>query len=246
VITAAAVAVGSWVAAAGLAAWRWRLPPRIARVIGVRASGRHRAKYPRVLLVVLAAGLASVHVALGAATLVGPMVVARWRRLRARRLATARVASAMPELVDLVSAGIAAGCTARQALLSARGPAPDVLRPALDRLAPRLDRGERFADAAEHVAGELGEAAHPLAAALRAHERDGVPLRATLERIATDARRQRRQQAEARIRQLPVRLSVPLVTCTLSAFVLLTIVPLGAATFHSLQRDVPTHQEVLP
>jgi tight adherence protein C len=200
----------------------------------------------RVLLVALAAALAPIHVALGLATLIGPLVVAQWRRLRARRITSARVASAMPELVDLVIAGIAAGCTARHALLSARGAAPGVLQPALDRLGMRLDRGQRFADAVEHLASELGDAARPLASALRAHERDGVPLRATLERIASDARRQRRQQAEARIRRLPVRLSVPLVTCTLSAFVLLTVVPLGAATFRSLQREVPTYQEVSP
>ena len=49
-----------------------------------------------------------------------------------------------------------------------------------------------------------------------------------LSRLADDARRQRRHDLEAAVRRLPVRLSFPLVCCSLPAFVLLTVVPLVA------------------
>jgi tight adherence protein C len=246
-----ALATASWLAATALAAARWQLPTRVAGVAAHARSHRSRTRVRSAVRTVVVVtpvfvAAASIHVALGIITLLGPALIARWRALRAARVWSARVAAAMPELVDLVAAGIAAGCTARHAMLSSRRAAPGALHPALDRLAARLDRGERFADALGRLAGDLGEPARPLVSALRAHERDGVPLHPTLERIAADARRQRRQQAEAAIHRLPVRLSVPLVTCTLSAFVVLTVVPLGAATLRSLQREVPTHQEVSP
>jgi tight adherence protein C len=149
------------------------------------------------------------------------------------------VAEAMPELVDLVAAGIAAGCSARHAVVSCRHVAPPVLRSALARLEQRLERGERFADGLQRLAEDLGEPARAFSVALRAHERDGVPLRPTLERIAADAHRQRRQLTEAAVRRLPVRLSVPLVTCTLSAFVVLTVIPLAGATLRSLAGELP-------
>jgi tight adherence protein C len=234
-------AICSWPAAVVLAVARIRIPARAARLAAsAPTSGASRLPARSAVLVVGALMAAVVlHPSVGVATLMGPPVVARWHARRRARLDAARVAAAVPELVDLVTAGIAAGCTARDALVSCLGVAPAPLRPALARLATRLARGARFADALQQLAHDVGEASRPFVSALRAHERDGVPLRPTLERIATDARRQRRQAAEAAIRRLPVRLSVPLVTCTLSAFVVLTVVPLGAATVRSLQRDMP-------
>jgi tight adherence protein C len=237
----AAITLVAWQAAVALVAARWRVPARAARLASAapRTRGSRRRTRHAALVIGALIVAAMVHPMLGIAFLAGAPVVARWHALRRTRLESARVAAAMPELVDLVTAGIAAGCTARGALLSCRGAAPAALRPAMARMGTRLARGERFGDALQHLVQEAGEAARPFVSALRAHERDGVPLRPTLERIAADARRQRRQAAEAAIRRLPVRLSVPLVTCTLSAFVVLTVVPLGAATVRSLQREVP-------
>lgn len=240
-----AVITAAWVGAVLLAAGRLRLPRRVARVVAAvpAGHGHRRTRRTRAVASVLAVTCMAIagHPLLGLAAPAAVVVVPRWRRLRAARIAVTRRAAALPDLVELVAAGIAAGCSARQAFLSSVDVAPLPLRAACERLRQRLSRGERFADALHHLAGELGAPARPIVNALRAHERDGVPLHPTLERIAADARRQRRQHAEAAIRRLPVRLSVPLVTCTLSAFAVLTVVPLGAATLRSLQGEFPSN-----
>ena len=57
-----------------------------------------------------------------------------------------------------------------------------------------------------------------------------------LERLRDEARQLRRRRADERIRRLPVRLSVPLVLCTLPSFALLTVVPMLLAALTSLRR----------
>ena len=53
--------------------------------------------------------------------------------------------------------------------------------------------------------------------------------------MADEARQHRRRGAEAAARELPVRLSFPLVLCTLPAFVLVAIVPLLVGALSSLR-----------
>jgi tight adherence protein C len=60
-----------------------------------------------------------------------------------------------------------------------------------------------------------------------------------LDRLADEARRHRRRLADASARELPVRLAVPLVSCTLPAFVLLTIAPVLAGALSSLRSSLP-------
>jgi pilus assembly protein TadC len=100
----------------------------------------------------------------------------------------------------------------------------------------RLDRGERFADAIMSLPEVLGPPAHALADGFAAADRDGLPLAPVLERLAADARQMRRRRFDERARQLPVRLAVPLVLCTLPSFALLTVVPLLLAALTSLHR----------
>lgn len=100
----------------------------------------------------------------------------------------------------------------------------------------RCERGERFADALAELPRRLGTRAHMLADGLSAADRDGLPLAPVLDRLADDARQQRRRRAEATARQLPVRLSLPLVLCTLPSFVLLAVAPLLLAAVTSLRR----------
>jgi Flp pilus assembly protein TadB len=239
-VIAALIAVNAWSAAVLLAGRLLRRPRRVVRLVASSPS-RARRRGRRVVALVAVTVLATVaHPILGLAALCLLIVRRRWRRVRVARLEAARKAVALPDLVELIAAGIAAGCSARHAFLSSVEIAPASLRPACERLRQRLLRGERFSDALQHLARDVGETACPMVTALCAHERDGVPLQPTLERIAADARRQRRQQAEAAIRRLPVQLSVPLVTCTLSAFAVLTVVPLGAATLRSLQGHLPS------
>jgi hypothetical protein len=75
-----------------------------------------------------------------------------------------------------------------------------------------------------------------LADGLAAADRDGLPLSPILDRLATEARQQRRRRADTLARQLPIRLSLPLVLCTLPSFVLLAVAPLLLAAIASLRR----------
>jgi tight adherence protein B len=65
-------------------------------------------------------------------------------------------------------------------------------------------------------------------------ERDGLPILDTVMRLATDRRMERRRQIDTRIRQLPTRLSIPLVLCVLPSFLLLSVAPLVLASLSQL------------
>jgi tight adherence protein C len=178
----------------------------------------------------------------GAAT-TATFIARRVATIRRERRATAAVALAYPELVDLLVLTIGAGCSPLQAFTVLAGVVPAVLRPAVDAVTRRTDAGERFADSVGHLRDPppngLGPIAQPLADALALADRHGTPLPPILDRLAAEAREHRRRQADIAARQLPIRLAFPLVGCTLPSFVLLTIVPLMAGTFSSLRGLTP-------
>ena len=176
-----------------------------------------------------------------------PLVVAvaaiglrRWWRGR-RRVARADrgVADAVPELVELLVLLVRAGLTPVLAVRELASQPPPPFGPALGRVVARLDQGDRFGDAIGALVDELGAPLDPLVAVLVQAERSGEPLGPILDRLADDARGDRRRRNEIAARRLPVQLSVPLVCCTLPAFVVLTIVPMLIGTFSSLRRLRP-------
>jgi len=71
-------------------------------------------------------------------------------------------------------------------------------------------------------------------------ERDGLPILDTVMRLATDNRIERRRQIDTRIRQLPTRLSIPLVLCVLPSFLLLSVAPLVLASLSQLSVSLPS------
>lgn len=71
-------------------------------------------------------------------------------------------------------------------------------------------------------------------------ERDGLPILDTVTRLATDHRLERRRQIDTRIRQLPTRLSIPLVLCVLPSFLLLSVAPLVLASLSQLSISLPS------
>jgi tight adherence protein C len=159
--------------------------------------------------------------------------------MKAQRAARARDAARrarLPDAVDLLVVAGAAGLAPRQAivLVAERGP-PD-LRPAFAEVVSRANTGEPWARAVSRLISTIGEPARPVVHALIAAAQDGAPMATVLTHLADDSRRQRRNDMEAAVRRLPVRLSFPLVCCSLPAFVLLTVVPLVAA---GLRRLVP-------
>lgn len=159
-----------------------------------------------------------------------------WARRRDAARRAEAVLRALPEAVDLVVLGVAAGASVPIALaaLARRGPAP--IAPEVGRALGEVARGRRLSDALEELPTRLGEGIRPLVAALVASDRYGAPLGDGLARLAADVRGLRRRRAEEAARRVPVKLLFPLVTCTLPAFALLTVAPLLAGALGALGR----------
>jgi tight adherence protein C len=155
-------------------------------------------------------------------------VVAR-PRLVARRAAARRrwaVVDAVPEAADLLALAVAGGLTVPLALAAAARWSPPPVGDALERAGGQLGLGRMTADVLEDLAESLGAPGRPLVDALLASERYGVPLGDGLDRVAREARLERRRRGEERARRVPVLLLFPLVLCVLPAFGFLTVVPL--------------------
>ncbi|MDO8364328.1 MAG: type II secretion system F family protein [Actinomycetota bacterium] len=160
------------------------------------------------------------------------------RRLGLRRSGAHRrvVERSYPDAIDLVVLAVRAGHLPAAALQAAVPHLPPQLAGPFAEVGARTASGERFADALSSLPTRLGPIAAPLADSFAAADRYGQPLAPVLERLADEARQRRRRQADALARQLPVRLSLPLVLCTLPSFVFLAVVPLLLAALSSLHR----------
>ena len=146
------------------------------------------------------------------------------------------IETALPDAIDLVVLAVRAGLLPAAALREVHRYFAPALRHAVSNVIAQIDAGTRFADALPSLVVELGPAVAPLVDGFAAADRDGLPLGPVLERLAADARAQRRRNLDTAARQLPVRLSMPLVLCTLPSFVLTAVVPLLLAAFTSLRR----------
>jgi Flp pilus assembly protein TadB len=174
---------------------------------------------------VLALGPA-VTVVVGGAV-VGIVLLRRRRRTQATQQA---IDGAMPDAIELMVMCLHAGLTPPQAIGELARVAPAPVRPGFEATDLRLHRGAGFADALVELSAQCGRSALPLVSALGAAVRDGLPLAPVLDRLGDEANAARRRAGETAARRLPVRLSFPLVVCTLPSFVLLAIAPavLGA------------------
>ena len=143
-------------------------------------------------------------------------------------------AATVPDLVELVRLSLSSGCTIHLTIIliaqHAGGPISDMLQ----RTATSLHEGGSTSDALSELQDRVGASIRPLCSALLGSERYGLPLSATLEALAVEARLSRRRDAELRSRRLPVLLIFPLVVCILPAFALLTVVPLLGGGLSSL------------
>jgi len=173
-------------------------------------------------------------VMLAITVVVGVGIQPRVARARAARRRVAAIAATYPDFVDLVVLTIRSGCTPVQAVQTLAASTVGPIHDALQHVVARVRAGDRFADAIGELVTHLGPIARPLADGFALADRHGTPLGPMLDRLADESRAQRRRSTEAAARQLPVRLSFPLVGCTLPSFILLTIVPLMAGTLSSL------------
>ena len=87
-----------------------------------------------------------------------------------------------------------------------------------------LQRGERLESALHHLPQTT--AGYRLAHTILSAHKDGLPLVNTVHRLMSDAHDDMRTATETLIRQLPGRLSAPVVLCILPSFLIIAVVPL--------------------
>ena len=148
-----------------------------------------------------------------------------------------RTEAAVPDFVDLLALQVRSGRPPALAFLRASDSATGGLGKATRSVATVVRDGARFVEALTGARTRFDVRAHGVIDALIDTERDGLAPRAIFERLSHDAHQQRRREADARIRALPVRLTLPLVACILPAYVLLAVIPLLASQFPSVVID---------
>lgn len=152
---------------------------------------------------------------------------------------TDRALAGLPDLIDVMIVAIRAGSSPSVALIDAVAHTDGFLAEVGAGAVHRLHRGERLADALTEFADRLGGDAAVFADTLGTADRYGLPLEPVLDRLATDSRLTRRRLAEQHARTLPVRLSFPLVICSLPGFVLCAIAPALLGALSSLRDLTP-------
>jgi tight adherence protein C len=151
-------------------------------------------------------------------------VVSSLRSRRGTRGADASLAREIPVALDLLGVAVGAGCTPYLAVDVAARWSPAPVAAAFTEVLRSCSLGLDFESALDGVARATPRL-RPLADALLATDRLGVPVGPVLARLADDDRSALRRAAEAHARRIPVRLLFPLVFLVLPAFVLLTVVP---------------------
>jgi tight adherence protein C len=183
---------------------------------------------------VVVAGPAPAIAAAGAGVVV--VVARRRRQLAVRRRA---VETALPDAIELLVLCIHAGRTPAQAVIELARRSPTPLSDGFAAVERQLHRGRGLADALVELPRLVGPGARELASSIAMADREGLPLAPVLDRLAAEARAERRRLGEAAARRLPVRLSFPLVVCTLPSFVLLAIAPAVLGALSTLRGTVP-------
>lgn len=183
--------------------------------------------------------------ALGAAFVVaGPLLtlgscvaLAGWRplqRMLEARATQRAIDAALPDAIELLLLVVHAGLTPHQAIVLLAERAPPAVRHGFAEVQRRAARGAPLADALVALPDCLGPSMTVVADTLSMAERHGTPIADALGQLAFDVRDRRRRQAEADARQLPIRMSFPLVICVLPSFVLVAIAPAVMAALTSL------------
>lgn len=218
---------------------RWRRTEVILGAGGIPgADVLAAAAAERVVLAVagvaLAATLAGAPAALvaGVAGWFAPELI--WRR--SQRRARAALETGLPQACDLIGLALGSGCdvgsAVREAAPLVSGACGDRMRTVVRALAV----GTHFDDAVDLWGRGVGsDEVDEVVATLRAARRQGGAAADTIVALGTDLRLRTRLRRQAAARTLPVKVLFPLVFCVLPAFVLLTIVPMLAATLGGMQ-----------
>jgi len=162
------------------------------------------------------------------------LLVRRLAPIRDARRQRAAIERALPDAMDLLVLGVRAGLTPFQAVYDLATSDVRAIGDAFGEVVRRTERGQPFADALGALPELLGIQAGGLADVIATSDRHGLPLGPVLDQLTAEVRATRRRLDQADARKLPVRLSFPLVVCTLPSFVLLAIAPAVIAALSSL------------
>jgi tight adherence protein C len=206
-------------------------PPGTTPATDAPVRQRSRRAVTLVLAAILA--VATAPIGLGAAV-VTTLLVRRLRPIRTARRQRAAIERALPDAMDLLVLSVRAGLTPFQAVGNLATSTEPSLRVAFEDVVRRTERGQPFADALGALPEHLGAQAGGLADVIATSDRHGLALGPVLDQLTAEVRSTRRRLDEADARKLPVRLSFPLVVCTLPSFVLLAIAPAVIAALSSL------------
>lgn len=225
----AATAAGCGVAGVALAIPRGRASFRRGRHVDPRYGWGAAS----VLVAVLVPGpkVLTVPVAVLLAMRLGRIVAIR-ADVRHRRAMDAEI----PQLLDLLAAGSAAGLSAvaglQRSVSVLRGPLGAELTASLD----AVDMGARWREELAAVAHRLGlpDLRRAVAVLTRTDTLGASLTRATRD-LAADVRSSRRAAVAERARAAPVKMLFPLVFLVLPAFLLLTVVPVLLTTVQSIR-----------
>ena len=142
----------------------------------------------------------------------------------------------IPQLLDLLAAGSAAGLSAvvglQRSVSVLRGPLGSELRASLDAVDLGARWREELATATERLA--LPDLRRAVAVLTRT-ETLGSSLTEATRELAADVRGSRRAAVAERARAAPVKMLFPLVFLILPAFLLLTVVPVLLTTVQSIR-----------
>lgn len=152
----------------------------------------------------------------------------RWTSARAgaRRDDQAR-SEALPAAIDLCTVVLGAGGTIRDCIDALAHDGPAAVRPLARQAVGRADGGHRLDEALRWLQLRLGPPFQPLTGTLLLATEHGGSIAVLLSRLAVEANASRRRLGELRARRLPVALLIPLVTCSLPAVIVGTVVPLA-------------------
>ena len=163
---------------------------------------------------------------------------------RLRRLASARAEARrrramdaeIPQLLDLLAAGSAAGLSAVAGLQRSTSVLRGPLRVELGASLEAVDLGARWRDELAAVTERLSlPDLRRAVAVLTRTETLGTSLTEATRELAADVRRSRRAAVAERARAAPVKMLFPLVFLVLPAFLLLTVVPVLLTTVQSIR-----------
>lgn len=149
--------------------------------------------------------------------------------------ASSPVPTISQQLAEEISVALRAGYSIRQALENWASNEDPLLFQQLSIGAPLAASLQEFATRHDSNAFQLSQL-------LIDAERDGLPIIDTIHRLSSEMRQHRHHIAEVSIRQLPTKLTLPLVLCILPSFIFLTVLPVVVTNLQHLQFvPSPTH-----